>query len=121
MRSRFAALFVLAAVASTVAAGARATAPPVGPLPAGPTATVVTSRGELVAVALPHRSAGRVWRIARAFDSRIIRQVSETDVGTNVVLVFRTARAGSVKLAFALTRGETAKALESRTFNVRVR
>jgi hypothetical protein len=121
MRSRFAALTVLAAVAATTAAGARATAPPVGPLPAGPTTTVVTSSGELVAVALPHRSGGRVWRIARAFDSKVIRQVSEADVGSNVVLVFKTARAGNVKLAFALTRGETAKALESRTFNVRVR
>jgi hypothetical protein len=121
MRARVAALFVLAAVASAAAAGARATAPPVGPLPAGPTATVATSTGELVAVALPHRSGGRVWRIARAFDSSILHEVSEADVGSNVVLVFKTTHAGNVSLRFALTRGETAKALESRTFRVHVR
>jgi hypothetical protein len=90
-------------------------------LPPGPTSTVVTRAGELVAVALPHRSGGRAWRIARPFDSAIIRQVSEADVGSNVVLVFETGHAGKATLAFALTRGERPKALESRTFEVRVR
>jgi hypothetical protein len=46
--------------------------------------------------------------------------VSEADVGANVVLVFQTTHAGSATIAFALTRGETSKALESRTFKVRV-
>jgi hypothetical protein len=81
----------------------------------------VTRAGELVAVALPHRSGGRAWRIARAFDSSVLHEVSEADVGSNVVLVFKTTRAGKARLAFALTRGETRKALESRTFDVRVR
>ena len=113
-------LIVPAAVVST-AAGASATAPPVGPLPPGPKATIVTRAGELVAVALPHRSGGRVWRIARAFDGTVLREVSEADVGSNVVIVFKAGRTGSVTLAFALTRGETAKAFEARTFDVRVR
>jgi len=62
-----------------------------------------------------------VWRIARAFDSTILYEVSEANVGSSVVLVFRARHAGHATLAFALTRGETAKALESRTFLVRVR
>jgi hypothetical protein len=102
-------------------ATARATAPPVGVLPAGPTATVATHAGELVAVALPSRPRGRVWRVARAFDSTVLHEVSEANVGSSVVLVFETVRAGSVTLRFALTRGETAKALESRTYKVQVR
>ena len=121
MRVRLAALLVLAGAVSASAAAAPATAPPVGPLPAGPTATLVTRAGELVAVALPHRSRGRAWRIARRFDSAILAQVSEADVGSNVVLVFKAMHVGNATLAFALTRGETAKAYEARTFRIRVR
>jgi hypothetical protein len=121
VRARSATPFVLAAVASAAAATVGATAPPVGPLPAGPTTTVATQAGELVAVALPSRSRGRVWRIARAFDSTVLHEVSEADVGSNVVLVFKTARAGSVTVRFALTRGETSKALETRTYRLHVR
>jgi hypothetical protein len=107
--------------ASTVAAVARATAPPVGALPAGPKSTIATQRGQLVAVALPSRGAGRSWRIARAFDDAVVREVSEANVGSNVVVVFKSVGEGQATLAFALTRGETAKALEARTFSVRVK
>jgi hypothetical protein len=110
-----------AAVVLSVAATAAASAPPVGPLPAGPRSTLTTPKGELLAVALPHRSGGRVWRIARPFDSTVLQEVTEGTVGLHVVLVFKTSRAGQTTLAFALTRGETAKALESRTFKVVVR
>ena len=112
-------LVTLAAV--TAAAVARASAPPVGPLPPGYKAAIATRAGELVAVALPHRSGGRVWRIARAFDGKIVHQVTEADVGTNVVLVFKADGRGSTTLVFALTKGETAKALDARTFAVTVR
>jgi hypothetical protein len=103
-----------------VVTGVHATAPPVGPLPAGPSSTVVTRVGQLVAVALPHRTGGRSWRIARPFDATVLRQVGEADVGANVVLVFAARRAGATTLRFALTRGEAAKAFESRTFVVHV-
>jgi hypothetical protein len=106
---------------ATGAGAAVAEAPPVGPLPSGPTATIQTRAGQLVAVALPHRANGRVWRIARRFDARILAQVSEADVGANVVLVFRARRPGAVTVAFGLTRGERSKAYESRRFVVRVR
>jgi hypothetical protein len=119
IRRRLASIFTAVAVVAGTAAVARASAPPVGPLPPGPQASVVTHAGELVAVALPHRSRGS-WRVARVIDSKILHQVSEADVGKNVVLVFQTTRPGSATIAFALTRGETAMALESRTFKVRV-
>jgi hypothetical protein len=109
-----------AGLAFGVAARVHAAAPPVGPLPAGPAATVVTHLGELVAVALPNRAAGRSWRLARPFDASVLSEVSEANIGANVVLVFAAHRAGRTTLRFALTRGESAKALEARSFVVRV-
>jgi hypothetical protein len=94
---------------------------PVGPLPSGPTSTIQTQTGQLVAVALPRRAGGRVWRIARAVDPAVLRQVSEADVGASVVVVFRATGAGTATISFGLTRGETAKAYESRRFTVHVR
>jgi hypothetical protein len=116
----------LSLAAAVTAAAATATAgladsTPVGPLPPGAVTTIHTPKGQLVAFALPHRSAGRVWRVARKFDSRVVEQVSEADVGNSVVLVFRTAGAGTTTVHFGLTRGETAKAFESRHFTVVVK
>ena len=113
-------LAVAAAVAAIVVGAAFASAPPVGPLPAGPTSTIKTTKGQLVAFALPHRTGGRVWRVARAFNSSVLRQVSEADVGKQVVLVFQAAGNGTTTVAFGLTRGETAKAYESRRYTVTV-
>jgi hypothetical protein len=121
LRVRLASIIALATVVTAAASTASASAPPVGPLPPGPKATLTVQAGELVAVALPHRSGGRVWRIARAFDPKVVHEVSEADVGASLVLVFKTSRRGSATLAFALTRGETTRALESRTFTIRVR
>jgi len=112
---------VTALAGAAVAGAGLTTAPPVGPLPAGPTSTIETQKGQLVAFALPHRSAGRGWRVARAFNSRVLQQVSEGDVDASVVLVFRATGKGTTTVSFGLTRGETAKAYESRRFTVRVR
>ena len=98
-----------------------ASAPPVGPLPAGPTSTIETQAGQLVAFALPHRSGGRVWRIAGAIDSKVVEEVSEADVGTSVVLIFKAKGKGTATVSFGLTRGEQSKAFESRRFTVHVR
>ena len=100
------------------ATAALADSTPVGPIPAGQVATTATRPGQLVAVALPHASAssGLVWRIARRYDSTIVRQVSEADVGSNVVLVFRIVGKGDTSLVFALTKGDTSsKAVKSVT------
>ena len=115
-----AAATVLTATVATVAGARAAAAPPVGPLPSGPTSTIQTQVGQLVAFALPHRPSGRVWRIARAIDSKVLVQVGEADVGANVVLVFRAKGKGSATVSFGLTRGETAKAYEARRFSVKV-
>lgn len=103
-------------------AAARADSTPVGPLPSGPVATTTTAPGQLVAVALPRagRQSGLVWRMARRYDANVVRQVSEADVGANVVLVFKVIGRGSTSLVFALTRGDTsAKAVKAVTHKIR--
>jgi hypothetical protein len=100
------------------AGSVRADSAPIGPLPAGPISTTTTKPGLLVAVALPRASpsSGLVWRIARRYDSRVVRQVSEADVGTSVVLVFKVVGHGDTSLVFALTRGDAStKAIKSAT------
>jgi hypothetical protein len=72
-------------------------------------------------VALPHRGGGGMRRIVRVFDSTVLDEVSEANVGSSVVLVFRTTHAGSAVLPFALTPGERRKALEAGTVRLVVR
>ena len=75
-----------------------------------------------MAVALPGRSGGRVWRVARPFDGGVLREVSEANVGSSVVLVFRAVGTGTTTIALALTRSDTSSvALQSRRFHIRVR
>lgn len=114
------ALVAVSATVLALAAPGLASAPPVGPLPKGPVSTIQTTRGELVAVALPHRAGGRVWRIAGSVSSKVIREVSEADVEAQVVVVFRAVGTGTATVSFGLTRGETSKSYESRRFVVRV-
>src|SRR3954447_20818297 len=107
-----------------VAARAAADSTRIGSLPKGPTTSVATQRGQLVAVALPSQraSTGLVWRMARAVDPKVLRQVSEADVGSSVVVVFRATGAGTAKVAFALTRGDASpKAVKAATWVVEVR
>jgi hypothetical protein len=115
----FAAL--VAAVALEVVAAARADSTPIGPLPAGPGSTITTGPNQLVAVALPHASktSGLTWRLARRYDSSVVRQISEADVDTNVVLVFKVIGRGKTSLVFALTRGDTSsKAVKAATHTI---
>jgi hypothetical protein len=100
---------LLAVCALAVTGAALADSTPVEPLPPGPVSTIATHPGQLVAVALPHAapSSGLVWRIARRYDATVVRQVSEADVGSSVVLVFKVIAKGRTALVFALTRGDT--------------
>jgi hypothetical protein len=103
-------------------AGADAT--PVGQLPKHPTTTILATRGSLVALALPRQrsASGLVWRLARPADPRILRQVSEADLGPSVVIVFRAIGRGSTRVSFALTRGDTGpSALRATTYSIRVK
>jgi hypothetical protein len=111
----------LTGVAPAIAAAAHANSTPVGPLPRG-RPRQRRPPGQLVAIALPRapRRSGLVWRIARRYDSRIVHQTTEADVGANVVLVFRVVGRGHTALVFALTRGDTSpNALKSATHNIR--
>jgi|SRR5581483_4476628 len=111
-----------AAVALAIAAAAHADSTPIGPLPPGPVSSITTTPGQLVAVALPHASkkSGLVWRIARRFDLNVVREISEADVGANVVLVFKVVGRGKTSLVFALTRGDTSsKAVKAVTQTIR--
>jgi hypothetical protein len=112
--------FALLVVAGVLAGSALATAPPVGPLPAAKVTRITTTRGQLVSVALPRRAGGYVWRVARAFDARVIRQVSEGEVGNSVVLVFKAVGKGHTAIVVAETRGETAKAYRAVRYAVTV-
>jgi hypothetical protein len=109
---------LLAALIATVSSFA--SAPPVGPLPKGPMTTISTSKGSLVSVALPSR-AGKSWRLARAVNAHVLVEVSEANVGSAVVIVYRAVGQGSVSVRYGLTIGEQRKAYASATFNVRVR
>ena len=118
-----AAVVAAGGIAASVGAAAWADSTPIGALPPGPVTTVTTTRGSLVAVALPRQkeSTGLVWRIARPLNARVVSEVSEADVGTSVVIVFRTGAAGQATISFALTRGDTSsKAVKSAVYNVRV-
>jgi hypothetical protein len=125
-RRRAQALLAAALVGSTLlvsAPAAVADSTPIGAIPKGPVSTVRTSSGSLVAVALPRQrtASGLVWRLARTVDARVVRQVSEADVGSSVVVVFRTVGTGKTSIVFALTRGEASgKALRSHTTRVSV-
>jgi hypothetical protein len=102
-------------------AKAFASAPPVGPLPRGPVTKVTAPLGTLVDVALPRKSGGLVWRLARDVESTVLRESSEADVGPNVVIVFRAVGKGQTTVVFALTRGERPHAYASVTQVVQVR
>jgi len=120
--ARLTAVTIGAAVTLVGAGAARADSTPVGSLPAGPVSTITTKPGQLVAVALPHASAssGLVWRVARPYDSKVVRELSEADVGSSVVLVFKVAGKGGTSVVFALTRGDTSsKAVKSATYRIR--
>ena len=111
-------------LALAVVSAASADSTPIGPLPKHPTSTVSTHRGLLVSVALPHQAAstGLVWRLARPVDAGVLRQVSEADVGGNVVIVFRVVGRGRTSVVFALTRGDASpKAVRAVASDVRVR
>jgi hypothetical protein len=109
-------------LALAIIAAAQAGSTPVGPLPAGPVSTITTSSNQLVAVALPHapRQSGLVWRLARHYNSHIVRQISEANVGANILVVFKVVGRGNTSLVFALTRGDASpRAVKSATHKIR--
>jgi hypothetical protein len=99
----------------------KADSTPIGPLPAGSVSTITTKSGVLVSVALPklRERDGYVWRIARAYDAHVAKEVTEADAGSTVVWVFKTTGRGDTSLVFALTRGDASpKAVQSATWKI---
>ena len=124
LRPTMLALAVGAVAVGALAGGAAGDSTPIGQLPKGPVTSIETTRGALVAAALPRQnpSTGLVWRVARRVDSRVLRQVSEADVGSTVVVVFRVVGKGQALVRFGLTRGESSgKAVKSATYRVTAR
>ncbi len=120
-RRRAATLVGIAAALALFVSFASADSEPVGQLPAGSMVTVTVERGDLVSIALPRPTAGRVWRIARPLDAKVLRQVAEGDLSSGPVVVFRAVGRGHAKVRFALTRGDASgKALASRALDVTV-
>jgi predicted secreted protein len=108
--------------ALALAASAWASAPPVGPLPPGPTKHIVLKPGATVVLSLPKLAdPGLVWRIARPYDASVAAEQSEGETRYTVWLRFKAAHAGSTSIRFGLTRGETRTALFSETFRIDVR
>jgi predicted secreted protein len=114
-------LVAVLAVASVLVAPALASAPPVGKLPPGPTKTLTVRAKQSFWVALPKSTvAGRVWRLARPYDSRIVREVREGGGGTSVWIVYKSLRPGTTRIVYALTLGERSHAYAARRFVVHV-
>ncbi|HEY7208584.1 MAG TPA: protease inhibitor I42 family protein [Gaiellaceae bacterium] len=120
MRKRVVAFVLALAAAGVAAAGASPSATPVGPLPPGPVTTLAPAVGKSFAVTLPRpASAGRNWRIARTFDSAVVREVSEaTTKAGSVRVTFRAVGVGTTRVVFALTLGERSHAYAARTYRV---
>jgi hypothetical protein len=114
---------LLAALLAPSLQASVANAPPVGPLPPGQVTNVSTPAGSLVAIALPGQAAssGLVWRLARGVNTKVLRQVSERNVGRDVVVVYKAVGRGQGTVAYGLTKGETRKAYKSVTYKISVR
>jgi hypothetical protein len=113
---------ILAALAAVAAPAAQASAGPVGAIPKGAVATVSVKKGELVSVALPSAAAssGLVWRLARALNDKVVTEVTEGNLGRSVVIVFKAVGPGKASIVYALTRGESPTAKQSKTYILHV-
>jgi hypothetical protein len=69
---------------------------------------------------LPTPANGRVWRQKGIVNPKILAEVSEADVGSTVVIVFKAVGPGRATIAYGLTKGETAHAYAGRRFFVAV-
>ena len=111
------------ALAFLAASAAFASAEPVGPLPKGPVFQVKVLRAASFAIRAPKRPAnsGLVWRVARQFDPKVVRQVGEGEDRRDVWLRFKAVGVGTTKVVLALTKGETRKAYAARSWVITVR
>lgn len=112
-------------VVATLAVGvlvrpAQGSAPPVGPLPTGPVTAIQVQHGQLFALVVPQPAAGLAWRGARRSDATVARPLDEGELNGNIVFVYRAGHVGKTTVVYALTKGETPKALKARFFKITV-
>lgn len=93
-------------------------APPVGPLPAGPTTRIDVPRTQLFSLLLPRPPAGFGWRGARPSDALVARPLDEAEVNGNIVFVYRAERVGETTVVYALTKDEQPQARAVRFFSI---
>ena len=110
----------MAALVACVSA-AFASSTPVGTLPKGPVTTVTVRAGQNFEITLPKSTVkGRVWRVARPYSAKVVKEVGEGESGSSVWVKYRAVTPGTTKVVYAVTRGETAKAYASHTFRITV-
>ena len=115
-------LLIASAAAAVAAASAGASAPPVGKLPPATTVVVKATVDKTLTVTLPKPAIqGGVWRVARAFDPRVVQQQGERTLPSGAIrITFHTMGPGTTRVVFALTKGETAKAYAARAWRITV-
>jgi hypothetical protein len=113
-------IWTVAAAAAVVAAAASAASIPVGPLPAGVEQRVNAKADSTFRVTLPKPGvAGGTWRVARAYDGKLVTETGEGDLRNGGVWVeYRALAPGKTDIVFAVTRGETRHAYAARTYHV---
>jgi hypothetical protein len=110
-------LLTAVVVAAVSAATALGSAGPVGPLPNGPTTSVHLAVGKTYTARLPKpKVAGRVWRIARAFNGKVVSETKEGETKAQVWVTFRAQGPGTTSVVFAITLGERSHAYAARTY-----
>jgi len=106
--------------AAGITLSARASAPPVGPLPKGPVTLIQVQHGQLFALVLPKPGSGYAWRGAKNTNVKVAKPLDEGELNGNIVLVYKALKAGKTTIAYGLTKDETEKAYKSQTFQVTV-
>lgn len=114
-------LLTAIAVGAALAATARASAPPVGPLPKSPVTTITTFSQELFALALPRGESGLTWRGAANTNTRVARPLSEAEVGNAIVFVYLAVKPGTALVSYGLTYGETKRAYRAARYRIVVK
>ena len=109
-----------ALAAALLALSARATAPPIGPLPKGPVTSIQVEHGQLFALVLPKPGNGYAWRGAKNTNVKVAKPLDEGELNGNIVLVYKALKAGKTTIAYGLTKDETETAYKSQTFQVTV-
>lgn len=72
-------------------------------------------------MALNRGESGLVWRLTRPYNSNVVLEKLERNVGSLTVWVFQTVRPGSTTVRFALTNGERPKAYQAASYRIVVR